>query len=98
MAGGAILRGWALAMQGRAEEGIAHMRQGLTAYRATGAKYCRPFWLAMLAEAYSQAGRADEGLRALDEALAHVDKTGECLGFDTADLQDARSLLEELEG
>jgi predicted ATPase len=31
----------------------------------------------MLAEAYGQVGRADEGLRALDEALAHVDKTGE---------------------
>ena len=77
MAGGAILRGWALAVQGQAEEGISHMQQGLTAYGATGAKFCRPFWLAMLAEAYGQVGRADEGLRALDEALAHVDKTGE---------------------
>jgi DNA-binding winged helix-turn-helix (wHTH) protein/predicted ATPase len=77
MASGAILRGWALAVQGQAEEGISHMQQGLAAYRATGAEYCRPFWLAMLAEAYGQVGRADEGLRALDEALAHVDKTGE---------------------
>ena len=42
-----------------------------------GRSYCRPFWLAMLAEAYGQVGRADEGLRALDEALVHVDKTGE---------------------
>jgi tetratricopeptide (TPR) repeat protein len=77
MAGGAILRGWALAAQGQAEEGICHMQQGLTAYGATGAKFCQPFWLALLAEAYGQVGRADEGLRALDEALAHVDKTGE---------------------
>jgi DNA-binding winged helix-turn-helix (wHTH) protein/predicted ATPase len=77
MASGAILRGWALAMQGQAEEGISHMQQGLAAYRATGAEYCRPFWLAMLAEAYDQVGRADEGLRALDEALAHVNKTEE---------------------
>ena len=77
MAGGAILRGWALAVQGQAEEGISQMQQGLIAYGATGAKYCRPFWLTMLAEAYGQVGRADEGLRALDEALAHVDKTGE---------------------
>ena len=77
MAAGAILRGWALAAQGQAEEGISHMQQGLTAYGATGAKYCRPFWLTMLAEAYGQVGRADEGLRALDEALAHVDRSGE---------------------
>jgi predicted ATPase len=55
------------------------MRQGLTVYGATGAKYCRPFWLTMLAEAYGQVGRAEEGLRALDEALAHVDRTGERL-------------------
>jgi predicted ATPase len=77
LASGAILRGWALAVQGQAAEGISHMQQGLAAYRATGAEYCRPFWLAMLAEAYGQVGRADEGLRVLDEALAHVDKTGE---------------------
>ncbi|MBI3303507.1 MAG: AAA family ATPase, partial [Deltaproteobacteria bacterium] len=31
-----ILRGWALAEQGQGEEGIAEMRQGLAAYRATG--------------------------------------------------------------
>jgi hypothetical protein len=34
---GAILRGWALAMQGQGEEGMAQVRQGITAYRATGA-------------------------------------------------------------
>ena len=34
---GTILRGWALAMQGQGEEGMAQMRQGLAAWRATGA-------------------------------------------------------------
>ena len=33
---GTILRGWALAIQGQQEEGIAQMHQGLTALRATG--------------------------------------------------------------
>jgi DNA-binding winged helix-turn-helix (wHTH) protein/predicted ATPase len=80
MAGGAILRGWALATQGHAEEGIPHMQQGLAAYRATGAELVWQFWLAMLAEAYGQGGRAEEGLCALAEALAHVDKTGERFG------------------
>src|SRR5262249_16196116 len=35
---GTILRGWALAEQGQAEEGLAQIRQGLEAYRATGAE------------------------------------------------------------
>ena len=36
---GTVLRGWALAMQGQGEEGMAQMRQGLVAFRATGAEY-----------------------------------------------------------
>jgi predicted ATPase len=77
MASGTILRGWVLTTQGQAEEGIAHIQQGLIAYRATGAALFWPFWLAMLAGAYGQVGQADEGLHTLDEALAQVDKTGE---------------------
>ena len=38
LARGTILRGWALAVQGQGEEGIAQMRQGLAAWRATGAE------------------------------------------------------------
>src|SRR5262249_36022780 len=34
-------------------------------------------YLALLAEAYGRAGQAEEGLRLLAEALAHVDTTGE---------------------
>jgi predicted ATPase len=76
MAGGTILRGWALVAQGQ-EEGISQMQQGLAAYRATGSELFRPLWLARLAEAHGQVGRADEGLRALDEALAAAHATGE---------------------
>ena len=36
LAAGMMLRGWALAAQGQAEEGIPQMRQGLAAWRATG--------------------------------------------------------------
>jgi predicted ATPase len=77
MAFGAIHRGWALAMQGQVEEGLAQMRQGLAAYRATGAELFRPIWLALLAESYGHASQGDEGLRAVAEALAVVDVTGE---------------------
>jgi predicted ATPase len=74
---GTILRGWALAEQGQRAEGMAQMRQGIAAWRATGAELARPYWLAPLAEAYGKAGQADEGLRVLAEALTAVHNTGE---------------------
>jgi predicted ATPase len=42
IAEGTIYRGWALAEQGQGEEGVAQMRNGLAAYRATGAELGRP--------------------------------------------------------
>jgi predicted ATPase len=55
------------------EEGIAQMRQGMTAWQATGAEVDRPYYLALLAEGYGKAGRAEEGLHILAEALAVTD-------------------------
>src|SRR5205823_2839933 len=59
------------------EEGIAQMRQGLTAWRDTGAEMSRPYFLALLAAAYGKAGQAQEGLGVLTEALAGVHKNME---------------------
>ena len=77
LAVGTYLRGWALAMQGQEEEGIAQIRQALAAWQTMGAGMAVSNFLAVLAEAYGQAGQAEEGLRLLAEALAHVDTTGE---------------------
>jgi predicted ATPase len=74
---GTIYRGWALAEQGQGEEGIAQVRQGLAAYRATGSELFRPYHLAQLAGAYGKVGQAEEGLSALAEALTLINKTGE---------------------
>src|SRR5258705_12988472 len=74
---GTIYRGWALAKQGRREEGIGQMRQGLAALRATGAELFRPNYLAYLAETYGQTGQPEEGLNVLVEALAVVRRTEE---------------------
>ena len=71
------MRGWALVEQGRGEEGIAQMRQGIADYKATEAEAVRSYYLALLAEAYGEIGQAEEGLSVLAEALAFVDKTGE---------------------
>jgi predicted ATPase len=69
------LHGWALAEQGREEEGITQMQQSLAAYQATGAEAFRPIRLALLAEAYGKVGRPEQGLTLLSEALAAVEKS-----------------------
>ena len=74
---GTMLRGWARAMQGQAEEGIAQIRQALVTWRAMGAGMAVSHYLVLLAEAYGHAGQAEAGLRLLAEAVGHVDNTGE---------------------
>jgi predicted ATPase len=66
---GMVLRGWALAAQGQWAEGIAQIREGFAAFRATGAGVFWPWFLALLADACSQAGQIDEGQPASEEAL-----------------------------
>jgi predicted ATPase len=73
----AILRGWALAQQGQAQDGIAQISQGLTAWRTTGAEILRPYFLALLAEAQGTLGEPEVGLALLAEALALAETTGE---------------------
>jgi predicted ATPase len=77
MASGATLRGWALTQQAKVQEGIEQIRQGMIAWRATGAEILRPYWLALLAEAHGTIGEPEAGLTALAEALTHTDTTGE---------------------
>ena len=74
---GSVLRGWALAHQGQAQEGIVQISQGLTAYHATGAEILRPYCLALLAEAHGITGQPEAGLVVLAEALILTDTTGE---------------------
>ena len=77
MAIGSLLSGWALVQQGQTKEGIEQMHQTLTAHRATGAELDRPYFLALLADAYGTTGKSEAGLTALAEALTLVDTTGE---------------------
>jgi predicted ATPase len=74
---GRILRGWALAMQGDAATGVAHIQQGLVAVQSMGLKLYRPYFLSLLAEAYGQAGQPEAGLTVLTEALTLVASTEE---------------------
>jgi predicted ATPase len=72
-----ILRGWALTVQGEAAEGIAQILKGFDIHRATGAEVEKPYFLALLADAYGKVGQPEEGLTVLVEALAIAEKTEE---------------------
>ena len=70
--------GAALIAQGRYEEGIAGMRRGISAIRATGGT--PPAWyLCLLASGLGKIGRPQEGLEVVEEGFASVAKTGEQL-------------------
>ena len=75
---GTLVRGWALAEQGQAEAGIAHIRHALEVRQTLGVCLMRPYHLGFLAEGLGKAGRAQEGLAVLREALATARRTGEC--------------------
>ncbi len=76
VAGGTLVRGWALMEQGHTAEGFEQIQQGLTAWNATGAELIRPSGLAKLAEAYDIQGKPEQGLQAIEDALTAVNETG----------------------
>jgi predicted ATPase len=77
LAGGRILQGWAMAVEGEAEDGARQMRDGIDAWRVTGAEYLVPYFLTLLADAASGTDRLEEALGLLAEALDRVDRSGE---------------------
>ena len=76
-AGGRILDGWAIACQGKADEGIEKLDEGLAGWRKTGARLWLPIFLALKAEAHAKAGRSETALKSIEEALRISDETGE---------------------
>ena len=71
------LRGYALVQLGETEKGSALIREGLAAYRATGAALNCPYFLANLAHACGRADHCEEGLTAVAEAITLVERTEE---------------------
>jgi len=74
---GTMWQGWTLVGQGQPEEGIAQLRQSLAAFLRYNVQVWRPSALGLLAAAHWKAGRSEEGLTILDEALGAVHRTGE---------------------
>jgi predicted ATPase len=74
---GRILQGWADAQKGESATGIARIRDGLVAADATGDRVHTPAYLTLLAEALALAGKIEEGLAILGDALAKAAVSGE---------------------
>ena len=69
--------GWAHAIEGDPAGGASLLRQALARWAATGSQASAPLLLALLAEAEQLAGRPEEALRLLDDALAQANRSGE---------------------
>ncbi|MBI1816459.1 MAG: AAA family ATPase [Deltaproteobacteria bacterium] len=67
-----IFCGWALALQGKREDGIAELREGLVGCAATGTRATAGQYLGWLAEAQLLAGQVIDGLSTIEEALTAV--------------------------
>ncbi len=67
-----ILVSYALALEQPDEERIAHLRASITEFKTPGARLRLPYYLSLLAHTYEKAGRAEDGLACIDEALAEA--------------------------
>jgi DNA-binding winged helix-turn-helix (wHTH) protein/predicted ATPase len=88
---GLIELGWAEAELGDAEGGIEKMQRGLAEYEVTGAKLRSPYFLGLLADQLSKAGRIEEGLAVIAKALTLAEHTGE--GFAVSELHRIKGAL-----
>jgi predicted ATPase len=71
---GTSIRGWALAQQGQGETGMAQVRQGVAAWRATSATMFVPYLCTLLADVSAHLGYLEDGLQALAEAHTLVEQ------------------------
>jgi DNA-binding SARP family transcriptional activator/tetratricopeptide (TPR) repeat protein len=67
-----ILVSYALALEQPNEERIRHLRGSIAAFKASSARLRLPYYLSLLAQVYGKAGRAEEGLACINEALAEA--------------------------
>ncbi len=67
-----ILVSYALALEQPDEEYIGRLRESISEFKASSARLRLPYYLSLLAQVYGKAGRAEEGLACIYEALAEA--------------------------
>jgi predicted ATPase len=93
---GTCMRGWALAMQGQDEGGLAQLHQGLTTVVATGQGISRSACLTLFAEAAGHAGQVEKGLHLLAAALMAFEASGRGEGLAEAYRLQGELLLRQV--
>jgi urea ABC transporter urea binding protein len=88
---GTLYKAAGLLLQGKREEGLPLFRKGLDAYRATGAGLALPYYLSILGDACTQAGRFADAHQALAEGLTVAEKNDD--RFQEAELHRLRGEL-----
>ncbi len=71
-ASGSVYRGWAMAEQGRTDEGIALIRAGLDSVATLGIRLGLPELFRALSEAQARAGQLEEALATIEQAFSVV--------------------------
>jgi predicted ATPase len=74
---GTIYRGWSKVMGDDVAEGVSLLRNGSSAYSATGAKIRISFHIALFAKACEIAGQVEEASSLLKDALEIAERIGE---------------------
>jgi predicted ATPase len=76
-ANGAAVRGWLLALTGRAADAVPAITSGITSFRSTGTTLYEPRNLWTLAMAYAELGQLDDARRCIDDAIEKVERSKE---------------------
>ena len=77
IAAGRIFLGWLRVKSGDAIDGVALLRDGIGAYRASGQLAWMPHYIALLAKACEITGQIEEAATLLDKASQIIERTGE---------------------
>ncbi len=72
-----IYLGWADAIAGDLENGIARIRHHVSELKAAGSEYIKDRCLTFIATALGRMGRFDEGLHTVDEGFPFIERTGQ---------------------
>ena len=77
IAQGLCMKGWALSMSGKIDEGLPLLAQGTGMWRGMGARLRLPHYLALYAEALCIAGKFEQGIEVINDSLNVSAQTGE---------------------
>ena len=70
---GEILHGWGRAHLGDGDAAVTDLRRGLALWRSTGSRLVCPYWSGLLASALHEAGKIDEAMTVLADAMSEAD-------------------------